>query len=83
MSGLKVWVGKSLTRPLPAIARPTLPLPGAHLKSEPLPGCRQRRPGDALLPFWENVFYVSVPVCLWPSDAILEGLIVSVLEGVL
>lgn len=65
MSGLKVWVGKVLTRPLPAVAPPALPLPGAYLKSEPLPGCRQHRPGDALLPFWENVFYVSVPVCLW------------------
>ena len=32
---------------------------------------------------WENVFYVSVPRCLWPSDAILGGLMVSVLDGVL
>lgn len=43
-----------------------------------LQGLRHLHRRDILLPFWENAFYVSVPKCLWPSEAVLVGLIVTI-----
>lgn len=43
-------------------------------------GHRQHLWGDILLAFGENVLCLSVPRCVWPSGAILEEVLVCVLD---